>query len=234
VVLHTWRDWARRMPNTVTSVGRLLRVPPLEEIPEPVRGRKFVVVEAALLLDEGHAAELLRPLRRLGPEMDTFATIPVPALQHLHMYPEHPVPGHGDHLLLRELPAKALDAMLAAAGPDVDSALLSVELRHLGGALGRPDPRGGALPAIEAEFAMFAVGMTMSPEMATAVDAHLALVKRALAPWDAGREYLNFAEHATDPRRLWNPQSYLRLRQVRARYDAHELFLANHPVPAAR
>ena len=30
----------------MTSVGRILQLPPLPEIPEPVRGKSFVVVEA--------------------------------------------------------------------------------------------------------------------------------------------------------------------------------------------
>jgi FAD binding domain len=40
-------------------------------------------------------AELIRPLRALDPELDTFATIPAPALQQLHMDPEQPVPRRG-------------------------------------------------------------------------------------------------------------------------------------------
>lgn len=233
-VLNAWREWLPGVPDEVTSVGRLLRLPPLEEIPEPVRGRSFAVIEATMLLDEAAASDILRPLRELGPEMDTFATIPVSELQHLHMDPEHPVPGIGDHRLLGELPAEALDALIAVDGPDVESPLLSVELRHLGGAVGRLDERGGALASIDAAFAMFAVGIVMTPEMGEAVEAQLTKVRRALEPWDAGREYLNFAERSTDPARLWSPSAYARLRELKARYDGGELFRANHPIPPAR
>jgi hypothetical protein len=38
----------------------------------------FDVVEAAYLGDAGAGAELTGPLRRLGPELDTFAMIPAP------------------------------------------------------------------------------------------------------------------------------------------------------------
>jgi len=47
----------------------------------------------------GHAgagAELIGPLRRLGPELDTFAMIPAPALGQLNMDPPQPVPSQGD------------------------------------------------------------------------------------------------------------------------------------------
>ena len=75
-VLHAWRDWTATVPDEVTSLAHLLRFPPLPEIPAPLRGRAFAVVEAAYLGDAGAGAELTGPLRRLGPERDTFAMIP--------------------------------------------------------------------------------------------------------------------------------------------------------------
>ena len=76
-ILNAWREWVDGTPDEITSVGRLLQFPPIPQIPEPVRGKSFVVVEAAFIGSEEDGAELLRPLRELGPVMDTFATIPV-------------------------------------------------------------------------------------------------------------------------------------------------------------
>ncbi len=56
------------------------------------------------------------------------------------MDPDQPVPGRGHHRPLRELPDEAIEAFVALVGPDTGSPLLAVEIRHLGGALGRPDP----------------------------------------------------------------------------------------------
>src|ERR1700722_19116970 len=86
-VLHAWRAWTGTVPDEVTSLGRILRLPPLPEVPEPLRGRAFALVEAAYLGDAGTGAALIQPLRRLGPELDTFATIPAAALAQLHMDP---------------------------------------------------------------------------------------------------------------------------------------------------
>jgi len=102
-VLNAWREWVDTVPDEVTSVGRLLQVPPLPDIPEPLRGRRLVVVEAAMIMDEAEAARLLKPLRELAPEMDTFATMPATALQELHIDPRHPVPGMGHHMALPHL-----------------------------------------------------------------------------------------------------------------------------------
>ena len=50
-VLHAWREWTGTVPDEVTSLGRILRLPPVPEIPEFLRGRSFVLVEAAYLGD---------------------------------------------------------------------------------------------------------------------------------------------------------------------------------------
>ena len=45
-VLRAWRRWIDGVPEEVTSVGRFLQFPPIPDIPEPLRGNSFVVVEA--------------------------------------------------------------------------------------------------------------------------------------------------------------------------------------------
>ena len=230
-VLAVWSEWTRTVPDEVTSIGRILQLPPIPDIPEPLRGRRLAVIEAAILSGPAERTALLEPLRALGPEMDTFEVIPAPALSRLHQDPDHPVPGHGDHMLLADAPAEAIHALVGAAGADSGSPLLSVELRHLGGALGRPAPDAGALSHVDAAYAMFAVGMAMDEQMGAAVRAHLPVVKDALAPWDAGREYLNFAERATDVSRLFAGDAYARLQSVKSQYDPGNMFRANHAVP---
>jgi hypothetical protein len=232
-VLNAYREWVRSVPDEVTSLARFLNVPPFPEIPEPIRGRRLVVVEAAMIMDEAEAGALLAPLRALGPEIDTFGTIPAAELSHLHMDPPQPVPGMGDHLLLEDLTPAAIDQAVRVAGADAPIPLLMVEFRHLGGAIGRAEPGNGATAAIDAEFAMFTVGMTPVPELTEAVAAYLPVVKDALRPWDTGREYINFAEKSTDVGRLWPADVYARLRRVKAEHDPADIFLANHPIPPA-
>ena len=91
-VLARWAEWTDTVPEEVTSVGRILQLPPLPDLPEAFRGRKLVVLDAAILADEDEAARLLAPLRELGPELDTFAQGPATALSELHMDPPEPVP----------------------------------------------------------------------------------------------------------------------------------------------
>jgi hypothetical protein len=227
-VLHAWREWLPGTPDEVTSVGRLLQFPPLPQIPEPLRGNSFALVEAVFLGSEAEGRELLEPLRKLGPVLDTFALVPPKEIAELHMDPPTPVPGVTDSALLGELTPQALDELLEVAGPGSGSPLLSVELRQLGGALVRSAPEHGVLDTLPAEYAYFGIGMAPVPPVQAANEAHLLRVAATLAPYDAGRGYSNFVEASGTAERFFDEATLARLRAVRADVDPYGVFQANH------
>ncbi len=229
-VLHAWRAWTGGLPASVTSVGRVLRFPPLPELPPFLAGRSFVVVEAAFQDAPAVADAFLADLRRLGPDIDTFASQPVERLAELHMDPPGPVPGVGHGALLRELSAETLDAFLGAAATSRGDALLSVELRHLGGALAPGRGEGGAVDSLDGAFLTFAVGIAPTPEAGAAITAAVDNLLAALAPWRSERDYLNFAERPTAAASVFGP-NLERLRAVKERVDPRRVIRANHPVP---
>ena len=161
---------------------------------------------------------------------DTIARIPLPALSHLHMDPEHPVPGVGDGVLLSGLPPEAVEAIVGVAGAQSGSPLLSLEVRQLGGELGRAKPEHGALPAVDAGYALYAVGIAPTPEAGTAVGAYVEAVKEAVEPWKVRHAYLNFADTKRDPGTLWGEQAHRRLRRIKQSVDPSNLIRSNHPV----
>jgi Berberine and berberine like len=193
-----------------------------------------VIVEAYHLGEPAEADELLAPLRALGPINDTIATVPMPAVSHLHMDPEQPVPGLGDGLMIADLPAQAIDALIEVAGQNAQFPLVTVELRQLGGALGRPHPTHGALSSIDAQYSLFAAGLVPGPELEAPVRNQVQAVKAAMGPWAASHMYLNFAETKADPARFWSEQAYHRLRRIKAVVDPADVIRSNHPVPAGR
>jgi hypothetical protein len=229
-VLEAWRGWVGTVPEELTSVGRILQVPDLPMAPPPLRGRSFVVVEAAFLGDADAGAALLDPLRELGPEMDTFAMVSPAALGALHADPEDPMPALTEHTLLRGLDSAAIDAFVSATGAASGSIVTSVELRHLGGALSRRSPGAGALGAIDGEFSLFGVGVPMTPEMGQALAGQLGAIRDTMAPWRAARQVLNFVEHPTDGRVGFDDDTYRRLQDVRRRYDRDGVLLASHGI----
>jgi hypothetical protein len=206
-----------------------MQLPPLETIPEPIRGRAIVMIDGAVTGDDG--PEVIAALRALEPEMDTFATMPAPALVRLHGDPEEPVPGFvSDTGLLEELPAAGIEALVKLAGPGSGSPLMLVELRQMGGALGRVTAGHGAVAKIDAEFVLFMGAMSLHPEMGAAALEHAERVKEALAPWLGGGHYLNFAEYAVDTSATYGAFTYRRLRVVKGRLDPESAIRANHEI----
>jgi FAD/FMN-containing dehydrogenase len=230
-VLHAWRVWTHDAPDTVTSIARLLRYPPLPDLPEQLRGRRFVAVEAAFLEEADRPDIWLRPFRALKPEIDSFIVSAAPDLGQLHGDPAQPVPALSDHRLLRELPSDAVDALLACAGEAADLPLLAVDLRHLGAAMGTGAAHHGVLDRIDATYALFAVGLPVTPELGAAIPPALDRLRDALAGWSADTSYLNFADRPVDPARLFGPDTFARLQAVKAAYDPRQLLVSNHPIP---
>jgi hypothetical protein len=230
-VLCGWMELTQgEVPEELTTVGRLVSLPPIPQIPEELRGRSFAVVEVIHAGDPASADPLLAPLRALGPVNDTITMMSMPELSHLHMDPEEPVPGVGDGMMLGGLTAGAMTDLFEIAGPNAQLPLLSIEIRHLEGELGRSRPGCGALASIEAQYGMYAVGMAPVPEAVAPTRAQIEAVKQALSPSSAPHMYLNFADTPRDPRSFWSEHAYRRLRRIKARVDPHGLVRANHPI----
>jgi FAD/FMN-containing dehydrogenase len=186
-----------------------------------------VVVEAACLGDESDGKELLEPLRELEPDIDTFAQISAPLLQTLHMDPEPPVPAIGDGILLTGLSPDTIDELVGIAGANTNSPLLSVEVRHLGGALSKttvPSSIGTAA------FAVYSVGMPVNPDVGALIQQHLGHVRKALETSESRYSYINFADQPTDPATLFPAETYRRLQEIKAKYDPHDIFQGNHEI----
>jgi FAD/FMN-containing dehydrogenase len=229
--VRAYRDWAAGVGEEVTSVVRFLTPPPIPDVPEPLRGTPLLTIDGACIGDEATGRDVFAPLYEIGePIMDTFAQMPSAGLSHIHMDPEHPVPGIGEGMTLAALPDEAIDAFAAVAGPDSGSPLLLSEIRHLGGALGRPAENAGALSHLDAGFVLYSVGMPMTPELGEAIPAHLAKIEEAMRPWAASGSYFNFTERPCDVDAILPADVCARLAEVKRRYDPAGRIVANHGV----
>jgi hypothetical protein len=229
-VLKVWRAWTDDLPDEMTSVGRILQFPPIPEIPEPVRGQSFVVVETIWSGDPDEGERLLEPLRGLGPIMDTVTTTPIEELSRLHMDPEGPAPGTGDGGMLDDVDGHLIDLFVEHV---VGTPILSAEIRHLGGAVARHSLQHGAVDAFEAPYIMYAVGIAPTPEAREVVDGAVARLRDMLAPWEGEHTYMNFAETRRKASSLFSSVSYHRLRRIKAIVDPTDMIRSNHPIPPA-
>jgi hypothetical protein len=229
--VRAYRDWAAGVSDDVTSVVRFVTPPPIPDVPEPIRGVPLLTIDGACIGSQAEGEAIVAPLRELGETiMDTWGQIPAEGLCHIHMDPENPVPGIGEGMTIRELPDEAIDAFAGLAGPGSGSPLLMSELRHLGGALGRPDPAGGALSHLESGFVMYSVGMPMTPELGAAIPQHLAKIEQTMQPWAGEGSYFNFTERSCDADAILPADVCARLAEVKRKWDPDGTIVANHSV----
>jgi FAD/FMN-containing dehydrogenase len=233
-VLTGWVEWCASAPDEATTSFRLIRVPrDVPDVPPDLLGRTLVVVDGAVLGDDAFAADVLRPLRALRPEHDTVERVPAASLVRLHLEPEGPQPGYASSTLVSDLPAAAVAAVIDAAGPGSGSRLTIAEIRQLGGAVGRPDPDGGALSSLDGRFLALGIGLDGDPLAMAGVKEDAARLLHAVEPWATGREYLPMHDERTDTRKAFPPQVHARLSAVRAAVDPRGLFLPLHPQSAS-
>jgi hypothetical protein len=128
-------------------------------------------------------AALLAPMRALAtPTMDLVDEMPYAAVDAVHMDPTEPMPVRERSVALHALPVAAVDALLAAAGPDVPAPLAMVEIRLLGGAISRGPEVPNAVAGRHAAFNVFVIGAPFGAPL-EAVAAGTAAVLGGLRPW---------------------------------------------------
>nr|CTQ92564.1 FAD-dependent oxygenase [Kibdelosporangium sp. MJ126-NF4] len=226
LALHAWREWVETVPEEMTSSLVLLRLPDIPDVPEFLRGRLVVHVRISFTGSEEAGRELLRPLRALRPERDTVAMMPYTSMAEIHHDPVHPLPYHERCTVLREFDRQAADTLIELAGPYSGWQDVMVELRHLGGALGRPPAVPNAVGHRDAAFTLSTISVPDHDEPV------LPLVDR-MARWSTGLRYLNFlggpsTAHQTQD--AFDAVTYRRLAMVKATYDPANLLRVNHNI----
>ena len=115
-----------------------------------------------------------------------------------------------------------------AAGPGSGSQLMFAEVRQLGGALGRPSARAGALDRIDGSFLVLTIGTTGRPGGWAAQRVDAERVRDAVQPWGSGSLYLSMVDDRVDERRAVPGASWDRLTAIRATADPDGLFVLPH------
>ncbi|MEV4375395.1 FAD-binding oxidoreductase [Streptosporangium sp. NPDC049644] len=234
-VLHAYRTWVDTLPEATTTSVAMLRLPPVPELPPQLRGRFVTHLRFAHLGDAHKAEALLSPMRAVAePIFGEIAQMPFGAIDSVHQDPVHPMPSWERGALLRELGAETVEALLAAAGPTVDVPLAIVELRQLGGALGREPRRPNAVGGRDAAFGVMVIGAPVPELLDTVVPAVGGAVLGSLTPWLTGGTQLNFHGAMLAPEdlaRAWPEPTLRRLIALKDHYDPARVFRFGHVVP---
>ena len=102
----------------------------------------------------------------------------------------------------------------------------------MGGALARRTPGAGARATLAGGYCVFALGVVVDEPSAAHVASYLRKLDRATDPHRVG-EYPNFVEAPSDASGFFDPQTWERLREVKATHDPDDLFHGNHHIPPA-
>jgi FAD/FMN-containing dehydrogenase len=236
-VLHAYQELAPTLPEEMTASVALMRLPPLDIVPEPLRGKLAVHVRVAYLGAAGEAEQLLASIRRVGPTLiDTVGHLPCEQVGTIHADPPIPIPVHEGSRRLAEFPAAAAAAIVATAGPQSDCPLTMLELRQLGGALARDPEVPNAVSGRTAAFQVFCAGVA-GPDGAQEMHDSMDKVFTGLRAWEVKGGTLNYlGSRDTAPETIletFGKQTYDRLSQLKRSYDPENLFRLNHNIRPA-
>ena len=233
-VLHRWAEWCRTLPESATTSIAINRLPAAPGVPEPLAGRTTIAVRFAWTGDPADGEAALGPIASVAPVVfGGVGVMPSAAIGMIHADPVDPMPTQERATMLRALPADAVEALLALTGGDADCPQVVIELRQLGGAVGRtaaPDAFSGR----DTEFTLLTIGIDAGP-VAAPTRVHAAAVATAMAPWSTGRQLPNFAPSA-DPEQaalVYDSGTLARLGSLIAAYDPNAVVIAAEPIREA-
>jgi hypothetical protein len=233
-VLHAYRSWCATLPDRTTTSIAFLRLPPLDTLPEPLRGQFVVHLRFAHNGPDEEGERLLAPMLEIGTLLHHAGSMPFAHADAIHQDPTDPMPVRERGGLLTDLTAGAVDALLRTAGPDVDVPLIMVEIRQMGGALARQPEVPNSVAGRDGVFSVLVLGPAV-PGIEDAVIAAGGDVFTALSPWLTGTSLLNFLGDATTPAQVataWTPEVHQRLLAVKQDVDPDNVFRMGHALSA--
>jgi FAD binding domain-containing protein len=228
-VLTAWADWTKTAPESVSTSMAILRLPPLEFIPEPLRGKTVLNLRYAFVGDDlAEGERLLQPLRDLGPRLvDAVGEMQAADIAQIHNDPTDPGPGWVRGVLLDGIDDGFTKTFLDAVGPDQQVPLILVELRHLGGATHRDVLEGSAVGGRTAQYSLSFIGVPDPSLFETALPPLVDGILAQLAPWTSAENNINFAGGLELPgsyEASWPAETFARLAETRAAYDPDGVF----------
>jgi len=235
-VFRAWRDWSRLMPEAMNSTVSFVRFPDIEQMPPEKRGQYLFNVVAVWSGDPETGAAAVRPLRDMGPIVDTVTEVPYARIGEVYADPTEPAAYVDASGLIADLDDSAVERVLAVAGPDALEPPFALQIRRLGGALERRPATGGAIGHRTASDAVIAFGVAPNreavPAVRTRLDASLAVLKPSLTGGTLPN-FLGTADTAPDAvRTAYEEDDFARLVTVKRAFDPGNVFRINHNIPA--
>ncbi len=230
-VLRAFAEATRAAPEELTLWAMLMHFPDVDLLPPELRGQSFTLVGATFLGAADDAERHLAPIRAAAPVLrDALRVVGPEGVGALAEEPVDPTPAAMAATYLHTLDDAAIDAVLAQAGVGTGTPLASVQLRHLGGALGR-STRPAVAGARTEPYLLSGLALVMAPEMVPPVWAALDRLMGGVAPWSAEAAPLTFLDRDEPLSRAYVGPDLDRLRALKAELDPAGVIRGNRPIP---
>jgi hypothetical protein len=235
-VVRFWRDFVLDAPDEVGGGVAFVTAPPLDFVPEPVRGQPIVAVVVSYAGPPEEGEEVLRPLREFGPPgVDLVGPMPYVAVQQL-LEPGNPkgMQNYWTADFLAELPDEAVH-VLVEHGTQPASPMSQMIVVPGGGAISRVAEDATVFGQRNAPFNTHFLSMWPDPADNDKNVAYTRAIAGAMKPWTTGRAYLNFIgeEGAARVEAAFGPEKYARLQALKKVWDPDNFFCHNQNIPPA-
>lgn len=231
-----WRGFMTDAPDEVGSGVAFITAPPLDFVPEPVRGHPVVGVLVCYAGDPVEGAEVMAPLLEYGPPaVNMVQPMPYVAVQRLIDEANHKgMRNYWTADFLAELTDEAVDTLVShATAPR--SPLSQVILVAGGGAIARVPDDDTALGQRNAPWNIHYLSMWADPADDDLNIRHTRSMAEAMKPWTTGRVYLNYIGDEGPGRveAAYGPEKYARLQQIKRIWDPDNMFRHNQNIAPA-
>lgn len=224
-VVRGWLEYTATASDLVTTSVVMLRFPPIDAVPEPMRGKNFASLRFAYPGELGEGKRLAAPLRSLAPVfIDSLGELPADEVGLIHNDPEGPAPAWSDGTLLSHGDDALATAALAAAGPGARIPFVAAELRHLGAATAVDVPEGSAVGGRAARYTFTLIAAPEPSLFDKVVPEAAAKIFESLRPWVNDVSNVNFSGRGGAGTPNWSADTAARLATVRAQHDPDRVF----------
>ncbi|MGV9795136.1 FAD-binding protein [Gordonia sp. NPDC003422] len=196
-VLRRFREWAPAQSDELTSAVTLMNFPPLDIVPEPLRGQSFVMFRGCWSGDIDAGKDVVDEWRRWKtPDIDMWGELPFAAADAISMDPTDPMPAMVTTEWCNDIADGAIDVITSNVlpRPGAMPLILFAEFRHAGGAIAAHAAEAANDRGRCDEFLLEMGAIVPDPHVGLAVESALRLTRRALEPYVTGAAYLNFTE----------------------------------------
>ena len=231
-VLRGYRDIMDGADDDLGGCAVIGPAPPAPFVPVQMVGRPMLAIVVAAFGALDRAAELVAPLRALGPVADAAGPMAYTELQRLtDEGTPHGLQGDFEASFLDALPDAAIDAALAQ-GERIPSPLTTVLIQPLGGAYARVPADATALAHRDAGWCYHALGLWPDPSDTPRNRAWTQDFVTAMAPYARRAVHPNHvsSDRQDRVRSFYGDATYERLVAVKDRWDPENVFCRNQNI----